>query len=52
MRRRLVWPLLVLLIVVAVLGGLYLYGRYGTCPPPDWWVTLFVRSGKFGCVAR
>ena len=43
-----------LLVVLLVLGLLvvaaYLYGR-SACPPPDWWVRLFLRSGRFVCAA-
>jgi len=46
------WRLVILLAVASSLAavGLYLYGR-NSCPPPDWWFTLFFQSGNFGCVA-
>jgi hypothetical protein len=44
-----------LVLVAAVLALLvvaaYSYGRYASCPPPDWWFRLFLRSGSFACVA-
>ena len=40
---------LTLLGVALVVLALYIYGR-NTCPPPDWWLSLFTRSGNFGCV--
>ena len=47
-RWRVLAVLLLLLAVAAV--SLYFYGR-NSCPPPDWWFSLFFRSGNFGCVA-
>lgn len=47
-KRRLL--LLVLVLVVPSVAGLYVYGTL-TCPPPDWWLQLFLRSGNYGCVA-
>jgi hypothetical protein len=38
------------MLVVPSVAGLYVYGRVA-CPPPDWWVQLFLRSGNYGCVA-
>lgn len=49
MRRPLLGVPLLVLVTVA---GLYVYGRYLTCPPPDWWVRLFLRSGNVACVQR
>ena len=40
---------LTLLGVALLVLALYLCGR-NTCPPPDWWLRLFTRSGNFGCV--
>ena len=42
-------PLLTLLLAALLVLGLYLYGR-NTCPPADWWLRVFTRSGNFGCV--
>jgi hypothetical protein len=50
--RRPVVLLLLLLVLVSVVAGLYAFGRYVACPPPDWWDRMFLRSGNFGCVQR
>jgi len=47
-RGRLVVVVLVVLVLLLVTA--YLYGR-SACPPPDWWVRLFLRSGRFACAA-
>lgn len=44
--------LLVVLPVLLALGAayVYVYGR-STCPPPDWWRTLFAFVHRnYGCV--
>ena len=43
------WLILVVVDVVAAAAAAYLYGRY-TCPPPEWWLRIFLRSGNYGCV--
>jgi hypothetical protein len=50
--RRLVVLVLPALVLTAVVGGMYAYGRYLACPPPVWWVRLFLRSGNVACVQR
>ena len=42
--------MLLLVALLVTVSAAYLYGRL-TCPPPPWWVRLFVASGDYGCVA-
>ena len=43
------WLVLVVVAVASATAAAYLYGRY-TCPPPEWWLRMFLRSGTYGCV--
>ena len=43
------WLILVVVDVVAAAAAADLSGRY-TCPPPEWWLRIFLRSGNYGCV--
>jgi hypothetical protein len=40
----------VVTLILAAAVAAYFYGR-SQCPPPGWWVRLFVRTGNCGCVA-
>lgn len=51
MTRR-AWGVAATVALVLGLLAAYSYGRYATCPPPDWWFRLFLQSGNFACVAR
>lgn len=50
MLRLLRLALLALAAAVAVGLAAYVVGR-AQCPPPDWWLAVFVRDGAFACVA-
>jgi hypothetical protein len=37
--------------VAIVLLAAYFYGKHTSCPPPEWWRTLFERNGTYRCSA-
>ena len=50
MLRVLGLSLLALAALAVLVVAAYVAGR-AQCPPPDWWVAVFVPSGNWGCVA-
>jgi hypothetical protein len=47
-RRGALGVALSLLGLAGLLVAAYYYGK-GKCPPPDWWLRVFLRSGIYRC---